>query len=117
LKVLLKLFELLGSEFVLSDETEDSLGFKFSEGSCALVIGVEFADTDFSGGIEDCSLIFFSESFDEVLFHFTVAELKTEVDVEGSEEDFFSEVVLVVELFGFFSIVELDFDEAVFGVE
>jgi len=43
--------------------------------------------------------------------------LKTEVDVEGSEEDFFSEVVLVVEFFGFFSIMELDFDEAVFGVE
>ena len=111
------MLELFSSEFVFSDETEDSLGFKFSQGSSSLVIGVEFADTDFSGSIEDRSLVFFSQSFNEVLFHFAVTKLQTEINVEGSQEDFFSEVVLIVEFFSFLSIVELDFNESILGVE
>ena len=114
---MLELLELFSSEFVFSDETEDSLGFKFSQGSSSLVIGVKFADTDFSGSIEDCSLVFFSQSFNEVLFHFAVTKLQTEINVEGSQEDFFLEVVLIVEFLSFFSIVELDFNESVLWVE
>lgn len=113
LEILLEAFELFFGQFVFSDETENTLGFEFSEGSCALIISVKFADTDFSGSFKDTSLVFFGESLNEILLHFTFAKLKVEVDVEGSEEDFLSEVVLIVEFFGFFSIMELDFDESV----
>lgn len=116
-KVLLELFELLFGKFLLSDETEDSLGFEFSEGGGSLVVGVEFADTDFSGGFKYNSLIIFSQAFNEVLFHFVFIELETEVDVERSQEDFFSEVVFIVEFLSLFSIVEFDFDESILGVE
>lgn len=113
MKILFELFEFLSSELILSDETEDSLGFKFSQGGCSLVVGVEFADTDFSGGFKDGSLVFFSQSFNEVLFHFAVTKLQTEINVEGSQKDFLSEVVLIVKTFCFFSIVELDFNESI----
>ncbi len=59
-KILLELLELVFAEFLFSDETEDSLWFKFSEGSCSLIVGIQFADTNFSCSIEHSSLVVFS---------------------------------------------------------
>lgn len=111
------MFELILSKLLLSDETEDSLGFEFFGASSSLIVGVQFADSNFSGSIEDSSLIIFGESFNEIFFHFVIIELETEIDVEGSQKDFLFEVVLIVELFSLVSVMEFDFDEAIFGVE
>ena len=82
-----------------------------------MIVGVQFADSDFSGSFEDSSLIVLSDSFDEIFFHLSLIELKVVVDVERSEEDFLFEVGDLVEGSGFFGFVEFDFDDTVFGVE
>ncbi len=71
-KVLLKFFVFFFTEFIISDETDFSLMFEFSQSSFFLIEGIQFTDTNLSGGIEDSSLILFGYSFDEVLFHLVV---------------------------------------------
>ena len=62
-------------------------------------------------------MIVLGDAFEIVLFHFGIGELKAEVDVEGSNEYFFLEVVFVVEGHGFFMIEEFNFDDSILGVD
>jgi len=43
--------------------------------------------------------------------------LKIKIDIEGSDKDFVLEVCFFVEFSGLIVIVELNFDESVFGIE
>lgn len=109
-------FEGGGLDGFLANEAEEAGGFEFGPGA-GTVAGVDFADSDFDGCLEEGLLVFFGDALEVVLLHLVIGELKVEVDVEGAYEDFIGEVGLVVEVFGLLVVGELDLDDAVLAVD
>ena len=116
LQLICQSLEGLSADLFTSDEAEQCGRFELGPGASSIA-GVELADADFSGGLEELSLVLLGDTLKVVLLHFTLGEGEVEVDVERPDENPVGEVGFVVEVECLFVVSELDFDDAVLAID